>query len=270
SPTPAPAPPAPVTIDEALARTTDDGTVLLRLTVARAHPLGPRIEPFVLAWPGWGSTLRAVSAHPLQELDWIEVVGPKDADRERLAVKTAVGDDVIDARLGARSDGTLRVVVRPRPHLVVAGPPDAAASIAAILARGALVEPTGELTGDEGEALHVDLPHPHDAVPEVPADATRLVVRVYSRPGGAAEGFASMQCADAATATHVAEALRARVDSVNGVVARLLTHDLLGELVITTEGDAVDLRLPATREQLEALATLASALLADGMTTPPG
>jgi hypothetical protein len=44
-------------------------------------------------------------------------------------------------------------------------------------------------------------------------------------------------------------------------VVRVLTRDLLGGLAITAEGPIVKLRLPATKEQLESLATLASAML---------
>jgi hypothetical protein len=249
-------PPAParLTVDSLLARGPEDGLVLLRLSVARAHPLGPRIEPFVLAWPGWSATLRSITRHPVDELDWIEVVGPREPEHERLATRTVADDAVIDGRLAARSDGTLRVVVRPQSHLVLAMPADAAASQQPLLQGAVLDEPESE----PDEALHVDLLRPHGAVPEVPPEVRRLRVRVFSRPGAAAEGFGTMECDDAPTAERVADRLRARVESLNGLVARLLTHDLLGGLVIETKGAAVELRLPATREQLDALATLAA------------
>jgi hypothetical protein len=48
---------------------------------------------------------------------------------------------------------------------------------------------------------------------------------------------------------------------MNNLMVRVLTRDLLGGLTITAEGPVVKLVLPATREQLESLATLASALL---------
>jgi hypothetical protein len=89
----------------------------------------------------------------------------------------------------------------------------------------------------------------------------RLVLRAYSRPGGAGEAFADMSCDDEASAARVADALRERAERANNVVVRVLTQDLLGGLSITTEGPVVKVRLPATREQLESLATLAKGLL---------
>ena len=112
-----------------LARTPDDADVLLRLSVARGHPLGPRLEPFILAWPGWGSTLRRFTVHPVTELDWIEIVGPRDPTKERLATRTTMDDELVDSRLSGSSDGTLRVASRAQAHLVTAVPPAAAEAL---------------------------------------------------------------------------------------------------------------------------------------------
>ena len=249
-----------MTVDALLRRTAGEGSVLLRLSVAREHPLGARLEPFILAWPGWGPTLASLTKHPVAELDWIDVVGPKDAAQERLAARTAMADEVVDARVAARSDGTLRVVARPRPHVVVAVTPDSAAAVEQTLRAAQLLDPVA----DADEALHVDFPHPHEALPDVPAETRRLVLRVYSRPGGGAEAFAELTCDDEPSATRMADWIRGRVDSLNNLVVRVLTRDLLNGLVVDTKGPVVALRLPATRDQLESLATLAAGLL------PPG
>jgi hypothetical protein len=252
--------PAPVTVDALLARTAGEGSVLLRLSVAREHPLGSRLEPYVLAWPGWGPTLASLTKHPVAELDWIDVVGPKDAAQERLATRTAIADEVVDARLAARSDGTLRAVIRPRPHVVVAVTPDSAPAVEQTLRAAPLLDPAA----DPDEAVHVDFLNPHEALPNVPAEARRLVLRVYSRPGGGAEAFAELTCDDEPAAAHMADWIRGRVDSLNNLVVRVLTRELLNGLVVDTKGPVVELRLPATREQLESLATLAAGFL------PPG
>lgn len=248
---------APVTVEALLGRAPDEGSVLLRLGIVRAHPLGARVEPFVLAWPGWGATIASVSPHPVAELEWLAVIGPREPARERLMTRTAVDDAVIDARLRDRRDGSLRVVVRGQPHAVVALPPDDAPAVVKALPTARLVEPAGE--GEE--ALHVDFPEPHRMLPQVPHDVRRLVLRAYSRPGGGGEAFADMTCDDAASAARVADELRERADRVNNVVVRVLTLDLLAGLSIAPEGPVVKLRLPATREQLQALATLAIGLL---------
>ena len=251
--------PQPVPLEPAalLGRSGDDAEVLLRLSVARGHPLGGRLEPFILAWPGWGKTIRRISPHPVAELDWIDVVGPRDADKERLSTRTAVEDAVVDTRLAQGGDGTLRVVARSQPHLVTATPPASAPALQAQLRNARVLDPPAE--PDEG--LRADLPDPHALSHYVPQEARRARVHVYSRPGGAAEVRAELTCDDAAAAKRAADSLRSTVDGLNGIVVRMLTRDLLGGLSIDVSGPIVRLRLPASQEQLEALATLASGML---------
>ena len=249
-----------MTVDDLLRRTPAEGSVWIRLSVFREHPLGYRAEPFVLAWLGWSTTIPAISSHPMAELDWIEIVGPKDPAEERLLTRTAIPDDVMDARLATRADGTLRIVVRPHPHLVTALPPDMAPDMLKTFV-GARV---ADLPAEPDEALHVDFPNPHDVMPHVPAEVRHALVRVFSRPGSAAEGFAELTCDDEASAARVADEVRARADTMNSFLVRLMTRDLLGGLVVTTAGRVVSLRIPANADQLSSLATLASGLL------PPG
>jgi hypothetical protein len=253
---------AALTVDGLLGRTSEEGSVILRLSVARQHPLGGLIVPFVLAWPGWGATITSLTTDPLTDLEWIDVVGPKDPTHERMLVRTAAPDETIDARLKTRGDGSLRVVERGLPHLVAALPPDGAQAIVQSLRSSRLAEPDN--AEDADEVLHVDFPNPHGVMLFVPQNVRRAVVRADSRPGGAAEGFADLTCDDEAAATRMAGELRARAESMNNLMVRVLTRDLLGGLTITSEGPVVKLRLPATKEQLESLATLASAMLPDG------
>jgi hypothetical protein len=256
--------PVEIPVDALLGRTPEEGTVVLDLSVARRHPLGLRLEPFILAWPGWGATLASITRHPLTDLDWIEMVGPRNPVGERLLTRTTPADEVIDARLQARSDGTLRVVTRPRAHLVAALPPEGAAAVVDTLRTARILEPNGS---DPDEVLHVDFPHPHGVILYAPEEALRAVVRVESRPGGAAEGFVDLTCGDEAAASLLAARLRTQASDMDNLMVRVLTRDLLGSLSITVEGTVVKLRLPATSEQLESLATLAAAVL-PGATTP--
>jgi hypothetical protein len=249
--------PAPLEPAALLGRSGDDAEVLLRLSVARGHPLGGRLEPFILAWPGWGKTIRRISPHPVAELDWIDVVGPRDSDKERLSTRTAVEDAVVDTRLAQGGDGTLRVVVRSQPHLVTASPPATAPALQAQLRRARVLDPPAE----QDEGLRADVPDPHALSHYVPQEARRALIHVYSRPGGGAEARAELTCDDAAAAQRAAASLHSTVDGLNGFVVKMLTHDLLGGLSIDVSGPMVKLRLPASQEQLEALATLASGML---------
>jgi hypothetical protein len=141
--------------------------------------------------------------------------------------------------------------------VVTAVPADAAQATAAALQGGHLVEPAAS----DDEALVVEMPEPHRVTPLVPAAVRRAVLHAYARPGGAGEALAELTCDDDAAAARVATTLRERADQVNGVVVRLLTQDLLGGLRIAADGPVVRIGLPATREQLESLATLAQGLL---------
>jgi hypothetical protein len=242
---------------ELLARLPDEAEVLLRTSVARAHPLAPKLEPFVLAWPGWGKTLRRVSVHPLAELDWIDIVGPHDAAKERMASRTAIDDAAVDARLAASSDGSLRVMARPEPHLVTVSPPDAAAALQAALQGTHVIDPPGPV--DEG--LRALVPHPHAFFHAIPEEAQSALLRVFARPAGGARAEIELSCADAAAAGKVAAAVREQVERANGILVRVLTHDLLGGLAIEVDGTTAKVTLPASREQLEALAGLAAGLV---------
>ena len=219
--------------------------------------MGPRLEPFVLAWPGWGATLRRVSQHPLAELDWIDIVGPRDTAKERMATRTRADDAAVDARLASSGDGSLRVMVRGQPHLVTAAPPDTSAALVATLGQSRVLDPAA----DADECLRAELPHPHVFFKQIPEEARKATLTVLARPGGAAEARLALACDDMATAVRVAAELREEAGQVNGMVVKMLTHDLLGGLSVEIEGSEAKLRLPASREQLEALATLAAGML---------
>jgi hypothetical protein len=261
----APPTPVPTTPAQLVARTADEGEVVLHLSVARAHPLGPRLEPYVLAWPGWGQTIAAISPHPLAELDWIDVVGTHDAAKERMLSRTAavVADSAMDTRVASppSTDGILRVLLRGQAHLVVAAPIADSGALSRALLSDQVLDPEA----DAEEALHVDMPHPHDAARQIPEEARHLLLKVFSRPGGGAEAFAELRCDNLDDARHVAESIRDQAHGANNIFVRMLTHDLLGRLTIeVNNGTLVKLRLPADRDQLEALASLAAGFL------PPG
>jgi hypothetical protein len=258
APHPPPTPPRDVEPAALLGLATDEADVLLRLSVARTHPLGPKLEPFVLAWPGWGSTLRRFTVHPVAELDWIEIVGPKDPAKERLASRTTMDDELVDSRLGGGADGSLRVTLRPRPHLVTSVPPDAAGALTSGLRDAHVVDPPST---DADEGVRAQMPHPHRFFHVIPEDAQTALLRVMARPEGAAQAELDLSCGDPATAQKVATAMREQAEHVNGMLVRMLTHDLLSGLSVRVEGDTAKLALPASRAQLEALAALAAGFL---------
>lgn len=272
--------------DAILAPGAEDGEVLLRIARLRAHPLGARIEPFLAAWPGWSDTLQAIAPHPVSNLDWIDVVGPAQPSGERMLARTAGADadDATDTRIealatgstesarplvegdaahaaAARLDGSLRVVVRAEPHLVLASPAAAARALTRALSATRVTDPPGS---DDGEILRADLPHPHDALPLLPAEVRRVRAHVDASPGGGADGVAELTCDDEASARRVAAALHAIVDRLDNAVVRLLTRDLFAHVRLQVAGSTVTARVSATRDELESVITLAAGFL------PPG
>jgi hypothetical protein len=252
-----PPPPRDIAPAELLARAADEADVVLHLSVARAHPLGAKLEPFVLAWPGWGSTIRRFTSHPLADLDWIDVVGPRDPAKERLAARTTLDDPLMDSRLAASGDGSLRVSLRPEAHLVTAVPPDGAAALTAALRGAHVIDPKA----DADEGVRALLPQPHSFFKQIPEDAQSALLRVLSRPDGAALAEIELTCADPAHTEKVASSIREQVDHANNFLVRMVTKDLLSGLTVRTDATTVKVSLPASRAQLEALAALAAAFV---------
>ncbi len=252
-----PAPPRDIAPAELLARAAGEADVVLHLSVARAHPLGAKLEPFVLAWPGWGSTLRRFTAHPVADLDWLDVVGPRDPAKERLAARTTVDDALMDSRLASSGDGSLRVSLRPEAHLVTAVPPDGAAALTAALRGAHVVDPKA----DADEGVRALLPQPHNFFKQIPEDAQSAVLRVLSRPDGGALAEIELTCADPAHTEKVASSIREQVDHANNFLVRMVTKDLLSGLTVRTSATTVKVSLAASRAQLEALAALAMAFV---------
>ncbi len=263
------------TTDEALA---GDGEVFVRLDVVRGNPVGAQMGVVFAWWPGWHETLEAIAGAPLTALDWIDVRGSTKTTQRLVAALANPPDDAgLEARLlalqarsaepgashvdgrmpaaAARLDGVLRVVFRPRAHVVAAAPAGQGPALSRELASHAVTAPREE----RGEAVFADVVHPHDDMPWLPEAVERLRVHVLARADGGAEANAQGDCPSAEAADHAAAILRALLARLNGPVIRMLTDDLLGGIVITTTASRVDAFIPASRGQLEAILALVAA-----------
>ena len=274
-------PPVDVDPEGALGLGPGDGEILVHTNVLRGHPVGAHVGPVFGLWAGWRSTLRAIARDPVADLDWIDVVGPSDPARERMLAREAGGsaDAAIDGRLvalqarsaepaashvegrmpaaAARLDGVLRVVFRPQPGFVAATTTAGGPALSRLLARARVQDPSTEPL----EAVRVDVLHPHDQVRILPASIRRIRAHVFALAGGDAEGHAEGDCDSPEEATRAAATLRDTVARQNFSLVRMLTHGLLDAVAITADGPLVKIHLHATRDQLEAVMSLVSAMV---------
>jgi hypothetical protein len=114
------------------------------------------------------------------------------------------------------------------------------------------------------EAVRADVPRPHELVRAVPPTVARIQVHVLALANGDADGSADAACLTAEDASRAAAAMRDSVAQQNNAIVRLMTHGLLDGLAIRAEGASVKLHLHATRDQLDAVVGLATAMI------PPG
>ncbi len=260
-----------------------EGEIVIRPDVLRAHPVGAQAAPAFRLWPGWRETLATIVGDPVADLDWIDVVGPTDPGGERLLAGTAsaTADAAVDGRLvaaqarsaepadahveaglpaaAARLDGVLRVAFRPQARLVAAVPVARGPALSRLLARSHVEPPPGE----DLEALRADIPSPHAAVRIVPDSIRRLRARVLALPNGDADGQATGTCDSPDDAARAATQLRDALARRNSPVVRMVTRGLLDGVAVRADGSTVELRVHATRAQLEALLALVAGLSND-------
>ena len=276
-----PEPPVDLDPEGALGLGPGDGEILVNTRVLRGHPVGMHVGPLFGMWVGWRSTLRAIAPDPVADLDWIDVVGPSDPASERMLAReaSASAGAAIDGRLvalqarsaepaashvdgrmpaaAARLDGALRVVFRPQPGYVAAAAASGGPALSRLLARARVQDPTTEPL----EAVRLDVLHPHDQVRMLPASIRRIRAHVFALAGGDADGNAEGDCDSAEEATRAAATLRDTVARQNFSLVRMLTHGLLDGVAITGDGALVRIHLHATRDQLEAVLALVSAMV---------
>jgi hypothetical protein len=276
-------PPLDLDPGEALARSPAEGEIVVRTDVLRGHPVGARLGPILETWPGWRATLHAIANDPVVDLDWIDITGPSDARAGRMLARTAItADAALDGRLvalqarsaepalghvapgvsaaAARLDGALRVVFRAQPRLVAVTPASRGPAISGVLLRARVRDPSTAAL----EAVRADVPQPHDVVRAVPEGIRRMKAQVFALTSGDADATADGECATPEDAKRAAAALAETIARQNSPLARMLTHGLLDAIVVGVDGPTVKVRLHATRDQLDAVVGLVSAMAGTG------
>lgn len=253
-------------------------TVLANLTVIKAHPLGPRIQPLLAAIPEWKQFMTGSAIDPYRDLDWVVVTGPslihteKDAVYLHLSASDAETDKAIDAvaaqyAKGGKLDvgvpgmkawrayahGAERAFIRPASHFVMIVPPSHASKFAAAY-RG-----KGGLTPRfrPGEALSVRALDPGGSVSIIPKQISELRMWIVPRNAdGGGDLYIEGDCPDAASAAAAAAEAKKTVQGFNSLMVRLVTNGLLDGFVPTSDGAVMKAHVSASKEQIEAMINL--------------
>ena len=271
--------------------------LVVNAEVIRQHPVGARMGYLLRGIPQWDEFMSGTDIDPVRDADWVLVSGPSliNTARDVVLIHYSASDAVIDHAIRvvsgkydrggvidagvpgvkaylAHADRAERVILRPQPHVLAVVPPSVAQKVARQLAASrvpAHVRP--------GEAMYMRLVNPHHPMPEIPESLTEMRTRVVPRPDLGVDVFTEGDTKDAATATQAAEELRRVVRRHNDAFTSMLTHGLLDQVEVSSEGSLVKVHMVVTLDQIETLASLVGAFLgvqpdapgAGGMPHPP-
>jgi hypothetical protein len=263
--------------------------VFVNAQVIRKNPVGVTLGALLRGIPQWADFMSGTDINPVRDADWLMISGPSlvNTGRDVVLIRYAVSDTVVDhavASVSRRSTGgpidigvsgvratrafadrAERVILRPASHVLAVVPPAIAAKEARKLVSVGLPahpRPT--------EAFYFRFESPHRAVPEIPTSVTELRVRVVPTSDDGADAFAEADTPDAESARLAAPEIGRIITRRNSAITSILTHGLFDHVEVAATGSRVALHLRATRDQLEALATLAAAFLGVSIPEPAG
>lgn len=261
--------------------------VRVNVDVVRGNPVGAKMGPLLRAIPQWDDFMSGTDVDPVADTDWIRIYGPSLIRTEKDAVivhynmtdaraardiavisRHDVNGGAFDAGVpGVRSwrghaDRAWRIFLLPRPHVAMMVPPEKAHETARVFSR---IEP--RLNMEPGQAVWLMVKNPNHPMPFLPASLEELRVWAIPRADGGADGYAEADAPDETAAADAAREVRLVKARMNSFAVKLLTHGLLDDLQVTSDGTKLRMHLVASQEQLEALYNLIAAEL--GVNEPP-
>lgn len=273
---------------------TNKVTVLVNFQVLKTHPLGPRIQPLLMAIPEWKQFMTGTAIDPYRDTDWILITGPSliHTEKDAIFLHYSVADSDVDKAVetvsgqyarGGRVDlgvpgarawrayahGAERTFVRPSSHFVMIVPPASAAKFAAAYRKAGL-KPRFR----KGEAVSVEAVEPGANVSLFPRSISKLRMWVVPRDvDGGADLYVEGDCPNPAAASAAAAELKQTVRQKNSIMVRLVTNGLLDGFDTSSDGSTMKAHLSASKEQIEAILSLAGGYLgvppASSGATPP-
>lgn len=252
-------------------------SLLVNISVIRGTPVGSKVGPLLSGIPRWKDVIQSANGKvdPLRDTEWILVSGPSliDTSRDAIFIRYTAPDSAVEGAVAAvaskydqggpidagapgvkawlaHADGAERVMMRVQPKVLIVVPKASVATFSR-----AKINPRVQ----PGEAVRLVLNDPTKQIKilrGVKIDGTisqlRMVVVPRASDGGAdltVEG----DCTTEADAVAVADAMNDLISRQNTIVVRALTRGLLNHAHVTADGTHINLRLSASKDQIDSM-----------------
>ena len=264
--------------------------VVVNAEVIRKNSVGASMGFLLRGIPQWDQFMHGTDIDPVADTDWVMISGPSlvNTSRDVVLIHYSASDAKVDRAMDVVggnfakggpydagvptvkavrtfADGSERIVLRPRSHVLAVVPPSAADKVARQLARSPVPAHIRK-----GEAVYLRVVNPHHPMPEIPESITELRMRVVPRDDEGADVFIDCDTKDPATASAAARDLRALIDSRNSTLVSMMTGGLFDHVDVAPEGNLATVHLTASREQIVTLVRLVGGFLGVRPTAPGG
>jgi hypothetical protein len=255
--------------------------------------VGAKLGFLLRGIPQWDEFMSGTDIDPVRDADWVQISGPSliNTANDVVLVRYSAPDPLIDKAVDvvsrkydrggpydvgvpgmkaslAHADRAERVLIRPRPHVLVVVAPRFASKIAR-----QLVQMPVPAHNRPGEAVFLKLVNPHHPMPEIPESITEMRLRAVPRDDLGVDVFIEGDTKDAETAAAAAEELRRLVRRHNDALTSMVTHGVFDRVQTGYDGPMVKSHLTVTLDQIETLVALVSAFLGlqppDPLVAPP-
>jgi hypothetical protein len=263
--------------------------LVVNAEVIRKNPVGAKMGYLLRGIPQWNEFMAGTNLDPVRDTDWIVISGPSlvHTERDVVLIHYSAPDRLVDraiAALGRRyarggavdagvpgvnatlahADRAERVILRPQPRVVAIVPPSAASRVARQLVGARVTAPIRA-----GDAVYLRFVSPHRALDEIPASIDELRLRVVPRVDQGADVLVDGDATDSASAASAAAELARFVRRRNDTLTSLVTHGLLDQVEITSEGSSLKIHLAVTEDQIDLLTALVGDFLGVEPDDPP-
>jgi hypothetical protein len=267
-------------------------TVVINAIEIRKNPAAGQLGEILRSIPEWYDFMHGTEGliDPVADADWLLISGPslRDSSADAVTLHYSTSDATVDRAVQivsqqsqggplnvgvpgvrawrAHADRADRVILRPKPHVLVIVPPKRAAPVAKQLVR-AKAMPKNIMPG---VATFIRVVDPHHALPSIiPEGTTEARLHVRSRDDGSADVDIDVDCKDEVTASRGAEQVARVIRQNNTFAVSLGTGGLLNRAEVGAEGKQIHVHVTATREQIQTTLASVQLVLPSVATAPP-